>query len=138
MSRATTYTIHHRFEPRGAIKQLFESRHPEVLVSGPAGTGKSRGCLEKLHMMMLVNPGARGLIVRKTLASLSSTALVTFREHVAREALDTGIVSFYGGSAQEPPQYRHANGSGSGIRGMDKGKKLISAADDAPVGQGAI
>lgn len=138
MSRATTYTIHHRFEPRGAIKQLFETRRPEVLVSGPAGTGKSRGCLEKLHMMMLVNPGARGLIVRKTLASLSSTALVTYREHVAREALDAGIVSFYGGSAQEPPQYRYANGSVIVIGGMDKATKIMSSEYDVAFAQEAI
>src|SRR5690606_19763105 len=80
----------------------------------------------------------RGLIVRKTLASLSSTALVTFREHVAREALDAGIVSFYGGSAQEPPQYRYANGSVIVIGGMDKATKIMSSEYDVAFAQEAI
>src|SRR5690606_17532622 len=103
--------VTHRFAPRGAAKALMSCRDPEVLLSGPAGTGKSRACLEKIHLMALLNPGMRGLIVRKTLASLGSTALATWREHVVPEALQTGEIEFYGGSAEEPPQYRYRNGS---------------------------
>lgn len=106
-------------------------RAPEVLLSGPAGTGKSRACLEKLHLMALSNKGMRGLIVRKTRESLGSTALVTYREHVAQEALASGIVSFYGGSAEEPPQYRYSNGSKIMIGGMDKPTKIMSSEYDA-------
>ncbi|MFI6388617.1 hypothetical protein [Nonomuraea sp. NPDC050540] len=42
--------------------------------------------------MMLANPGARGLIVRKTLVSLGSTGLVTWREKVAAESIAAGHV----------------------------------------------
>ena len=80
----------HRYAPAGSALEVFGYRGPEVLLSGPAGTGKSRACLEKMHFMALHNPGMRGLICRKTAVSLGSTALVTFREHVAAEALASG------------------------------------------------
>lgn len=128
----------HRYEPRGSALEVMRCRAPEVLLSGPAGTGKSRACLEKLHLMALSNKGMRGLIVRKTRESLGSTALVTYREHVAKEALAAGIVSFYGGSAEEPPQYRYANGSRIMIGGMDKPTKIMSSEYDVAYAQEAI
>lgn len=121
----------HRYRPAGSARELFACRDPEVLLSGPAGTGKSRGCMEKLHAMMLATGGARGLIVRKTATSLTSTALVTWREYVAREALDSGEVRFYSGSAQEPACYQYGNGSTVTIGGMDKASRIMSSEYDA-------
>jgi PBSX family phage terminase large subunit len=120
----------HRYEPRGSARELFRIRAPEVLVSGPAGTGKSRACLEKLHTMCLLNPGMRGLIVRKTATSLTSSALKTFREHVAAEPLLTGAVEWYGGSAQEPAQYKYHNGSSIVVGGMDRATRIMSTEYD--------
>jgi hypothetical protein len=91
-----TTGLRHHYHPHGAAADIFRSRAPEVLLSGPAGTGKSRAALEKLHAMMLANPGARGLIVRKTLVSLGSTGLVTWREKVAAESIAAGHVQWYG------------------------------------------
>src|SRR5262245_31649383 len=70
------------YQPIGAALNAFYSRAPELLLSGPAGTGKSRAILEKLHLCALKWPGMRGLIVRKTRASLSESGLVTFEEKV--------------------------------------------------------
>lgn len=126
------------YEPRGACARLLDDRGPELLLSGPAGTGKSRACLEKLHWLAFTYPGMRGLIVRKTLASLSSTALVTWREHVAAEALTKGDVTYYGGSAEEPPQYRYTNGSRLMIGGMDKATRVMSSEYDVIYVQEAI
>ena len=120
----------HRYRPAGSAQELFRSRAPEVLLSGPAGTGKSRACLEKLHAMCLLNDGMRGLIVRKTAVSLGSTALVTFREFVAKEALDSGEVKFYGGSPQEAASYRYGNGSVIVVGGMDKATRIMSSEYD--------
>lgn len=120
----------HSYAPKGTQRDLFGHREPEVLVSGPAGTGKSRACLEKLHTMALLNPGMRGMIVRKTFASLSSTALVTWKQHVIPEALETGLVTQYGGGTQEPPSYRYTNGSVVGIAGMDKSTRIMSSEYD--------
>lgn len=131
-------TLTHRYGPQGACRELFRARDPEVLLSGPAGTGKSRATLEKLHLQMLKYPRARGLILRKTQASLGSTALVTWREHVATEALLTGEVQYYGGSAEEPPQYRYRNGSKIMLGGMDNPTKIMSSEYDVIYVQEAI
>lgn len=88
--------------------------------------------------MALKYPGMRGLIVRKTLASLGSTALVTWREHVIPEALSGGIVKFYGGSPQESPQYKYRNGSVIVVGGMDKATRIMSSEYDAAYVQEAI
>lgn len=120
----------HRYQPWGTCVDLFNSRDPEVLYAGPAGTGKSRACLEKLHMMALLNPDLRGLIVRKTLASLGSTALITFEQHVAKEHLAAGEVKWFGGSQKESPGYRYKNGAFIGVGGMDKAMKIMSSEYD--------
>jgi hypothetical protein len=130
--------VTHHYEPRGAALEAFGTRADEVLLSGPAGTGKSRAALEKLHQVALRNPGMRGLIVRKTLASLGSTGLVTWREHVAAEALGPGFVTFYGGSPQEAPSYRYSNGSMIVIGGLDKATRIMSSEYDMIFVQEAI
>lgn len=120
----------HRYAPRGAAKAVLSCRDDEVLLGGPAGTGKSRACLEKLHLAMTKYPGARALIVRKTATSLTSTTLVTFDQHVLPEALAAGSVSWYGGSAREAAQYRYANGSSINVGGMDKATRIMSSEYD--------
>jgi hypothetical protein len=127
-----------RLEFRGAALEMMRRQDTEVLMSGPAGTGKSVACLWKLHLIALMYPGMRGLIVRKTAASLGSTALVTWRERVAREAIAAGLVSFYGGSAAEPPQYRYVNGSAIVVGGMDRSTRIMSSEYDVVFVQEAI
>lgn len=123
-------TLEHNYVARGACLQIFSMKDPELLISGPAGTGKSRACLEKVLMMCLRTPNLRAAILRKTLASLGSTALVTWRNYVAKEALATGECVYYGGSAQEPPQYRFRNGSTVTIGGMDRPTRIMSSEYD--------
>lgn len=120
----------HTYQPFGTCIELFKERGPEVLFAGPAGTGKSRACLEKLHAMALKNPGMRGLICRKTLASLGSTALVTFEQHVAKEYLQHGEMKWFGGSAKEAACYKYKNGSVIVVGGMDKSMKIMSSEYD--------
>lgn len=120
----------HSFKPRGGALQMMEARDSEVLISGPAGTGKSRACLEKIHMMCLMTPGLRAGIFRKTLSSLGSTALVTWRRFVIAESLATGDVIYFGGSAQEAPQYRYSNGSTVTIGGMNHPDRIMSSEYD--------
>src|SRR5258706_11732030 len=120
----------HVYEPRGGCQTLFEARGEEILISGPAGTGKSRACLEKVHMICLITPNTRALILRKTLRSLGSTALVTWRNYVVKEALAVGGVVYYGGSSQEAPQYRYKNGSTVTIGGLDNPTRIMSSEYD--------
>lgn len=126
----TTPTLEHRYAPAGSALDLFKSKDPEVLLSGSAGTGKSRACLEKLHVMCLRYPGMRGLILRKTAVSLTSTGLVTFREIVAREAIAAGEVRFYSGSRERPSSYQYGNGSTITVGGMDKATRIMSSEYD--------
>jgi len=128
----------HTYRPRGSAAEIFRARDAEVLMSGPAGTGKSRACLEKLNIQALKYPGMRGAIVRKTQVSLGSTALKTWRNDVVRELLASGEIYFYGGSAEEPPQYRYRNGSTIMVIGMDKPTRILSSEYDTIYVQEAI
>lgn len=116
------------FHPRGAASELiFDCQAPEVVLVGPAGTGKTRGCLEYVHKGLLEYAGARALILRKTLTSLVASALVTFQDKV----LDPRDgVSFFGGSRLEPASFRYPNGSRLVVGGMDKASKVMSTEYD--------
>lgn len=133
-----TMTLVHEYAPRGACKKLFTNRGGEVLLSGPAGTGKSRACLEKLNLCALKYPGMRALIVRKTQVSMTNTTLVTWREKVVAEALQTGLVRWYGGSQQEAAGYHYDNGSVINVGGMDNPTKIMSSDYDMVYVQEAI
>jgi phage terminase large subunit len=119
-----------RYEPRGAARDLFKARDSEVVMAGPAGTGKSLASLFRVHLAALHNPGIRCLIVRKTAVSLGSTTLVTYEKKVAADALARGIVTWFGGSAREAASYRYSNGSVIVVGGMDKPEKVLSAEYD--------
>jgi hypothetical protein len=45
----TETVVTHRYRPAGSARELFHCRESEVLLSGAAGTGKSRACLERLR-----------------------------------------------------------------------------------------
>lgn len=125
-----TTALSHEYTPRGAAQDLFNTRDSEVLLCGPAGTGKSRACLEKIDAMCWATEGCRALIVRKTAASLAASGLQTLTNFVINESLAAGHIRFYGGSASEPAQYRYANGSRVFISGMDKAEKVMSTEYD--------
>ena len=133
-----TQTLVHRYQPRGTARAMFVDKSPEILMSGPAGTGKSRACLEKVHYYALQYPHFRGLIMRKTAASLGASALATWRKYVIPEAFQAGITWYYGGSSEEPPQYRYENGSAVMIGGMDKATRIMSTEYDIIFAQEAI
>ena len=122
----TTTNVVKRVHLRGAARQVMKDRSPEVLLAGAAGTGKSFVALLKVHLMCLANPGMRALMVRKTHRSLAATGLVTFREQVAKEAIEAGLCTWYGGSGEKPAQYIYTNGSVIMVGGMDNPEKIMS------------
>jgi len=119
-----------RYEPRGAARELFKTRQSEVVLAGPAGTGKSLAALFRVHLAALHNAGIRCLIARKTAVSLGSTTLVTYEKKVAADAMARGIVNWFGGSAREAACYRYSNGSVIVVGGLDKPEKILSAEYD--------
>ena len=122
--------LDHTVELRGAALELANSRASEILISGAAGTGKSRGVLEKINLVCLLTRGVKCLILRRTARSLATSALRTWERDVVREAMRDGSVWFYGGSAREPAQYRYSNGSAVVIGGLDDPMKVMSTEYD--------
>lgn len=115
-----------RYTPRGGARAIYEADDPEVVVCGPAGSGKSRAVIERIHRLCSDHELVRVLIVRKTLASLSSSAIVTYEQHVAAQALADGDVTYFGGSTREPPQYRYAaTGSRIMLGGLDTAAAVL-------------
>lgn len=120
LSASGALTVTLNYLPRGAAREVFAQREPEVLLSGPAGTGKSRAILEKVHLACLKHPGSRWVMLRKTRRSLTESGMVTFEQRV-RHPLD-GVV--WKSSVQ---QYQYPNGSILAVGGMDKPGKIMSS-----------
>lgn len=101
---------------RGAADVLQGCVDTVVAVVGPAGTGKSFAALYKMHTLALSKPGFRGLLARKTRASLSTSGLVTYERFV----LGPGNPILYsGGSRVHRHSYVYPNGSELEIGGLD-------------------
>lgn len=73
---------HKQFILRNGNRDFYESTAREQIAGGPAGTGKTVAALLKLLTLADAYPGSRHLIVRKTRASLTESALVTFERDV--------------------------------------------------------
>lgn len=113
-----------RYWPRGASAELFKRHEPEVLIAGPAGTGKTYGALWRVHLAMLKYPGARAIMLRKVQEDLTASALVTYQQRV----LGAGNfnVRAFGGSKLKPAGFQYPNGSEILIGGLDKPEKVMS------------
>ena len=137
MSNVLTPTdprISRLYRPHGAARDLLLDKRREIMLSGPAGTGKSRACLEKLHLCALKYAGMRGLIVRKSRASLSQTGLVTYEDKVLPE----GSAICQGVQRRMRQSYRYPNGSELIVGGLDDVTKIMSSEYDMIYVQEAI
>lgn len=114
------------YRPRGRFLQAWTSRDREVITDGPAGTGKSRMWLERGYQIAMKYPGSRGLILRKTRASLTDSALVTFEQKV----LPPGLPWVTNQQREQRHSYNLPNGSEIVVGGLDKPEKLFSTEYD--------
>jgi phage terminase large subunit len=121
------------FRPYGAAKELFYCKEPEVLMVGPAGTGKTIVALNKLHLCLMKYPGSRGLLLRKTRHSLSQSSLVTFESKVVPDGFFKDNCS-----RSHRQSYVYPNGSELVLGGMDKSEKILSTEYDIIVVDEAI
>lgn len=129
-TRAEPGTSVVQFEPRGAVLDLLRNREDLVLCAGPAGTGKTTGALMKVHLAAL-QVKIKGLFVRFTHASLTGTTLVTYEEKVIGDALDTGLIRWFGGSQRKPPGYIYTQtGSFIAVGGLDRPGKFLGGEYD--------
>lgn len=114
------------YELRGANLEVQALTDPEILLCGPAGSGKTLAWLVKIHKLMQQYPRARALIVRKVRADLAQSTLVTLERDVLGE--DNPICA---GVQREYRQvYRYPNGSEIVVGGMDRPGKILSAEYD--------
>lgn len=109
------------YRPIGNCLTFWAAHEPEVLFSGPAGTGKSRCVLERLNWQATKYPGMRALIIRKTRESLTQSGLVTLKNDV----IVAGTARWY-----DNREWQYPNGSVLVTGGMDKPSKIMSSEYD--------
>jgi phage terminase large subunit len=111
----------------GASLNLQTNIDREILIAGPAGTGKTRSILEKFHRLAQEYPGARFLFVRKSRESLSESALQIFEQWV----LGPGHPLVVDGPRRDNRKiYQYPNGSEILVGGMNQTKKVMSTEYD--------
>jgi len=114
------------YRPVGGARELLLSREKEVLLAGPAGTGKTRAALEKMYLCLLRFERMRALLVRKTRVSLTQSALVTLEEKV----IPRGDAVLCGPTRACRNSYTFANGSQLVVGGMDNADRVMSSEYD--------
>lgn len=122
-------TIDKFYRPSGAAKALFPCRDAEVLIEGPAGTGKTLAVLEKVNRWMLKCPGSRAMIVRKTRASMTESVLVTYETKVVPD----NPAHYPDLNAQQRgtrKSYQYPNGSTIVVCGLDDPARIMSTEYD--------
>lgn len=120
-------TVHLEYTPVGSAVDLIYATDRELLIEGPAGSGKTIAMLWKAHLYALKFPGIRILLVRKVGTDLTTGALDTYHKHIRPDLVG---VKTYGGSKFLPAQYKYPNGSVLIPAGMDKSDKVMSSEYD--------
>lgn len=118
-----------RLEVRNNLLKFWSFKGPEIMMDGPAGTGKTRVILERQHLVQTKYPGARGLIVRKYRSSMNETCL---------QVLDKEVFSGRDGKwYEDSPQWKerdqkyvYSNGAEIIVAGMDDPTKVMSSQYD--------
>lgn len=111
------------YTPYGAAYKLWCTRRAEVLIAGPADTGKSRAALEKVHYCCDRYPNMRALMVRKTRESLTQSTMVTYEKKVLPYGWFGNLIRF--NTVEQ--QYEYPNGSILAVGGLDKSSKVMSS-----------
>lgn len=123
----TTIPVAQRlYKPYGAARAMLYSSADEILMDGPAGTGKTRAVLEKVYIVAREVPGVRILLVRKTRESMTESVLVTWEQKVIPE----GHAILDGAQRRMRQAYSFPNGSEVVVGGMDKPSKIMSTEYD--------
>jgi PBSX family phage terminase large subunit len=110
------------YAPRGAALELMYCKAREVLLSGPAGTGKSRAALEKINLVAMQKP-IRAAIVRKVRSRVTQSAMITFEQKVLPQP---SAVKWH----DTDQEYRYPNGARVVVAGLDDPDKLGSTEFD--------
>lgn len=114
-------------EFRGGGRALQDLPAHEIILAGPAETGKTFAALWRLHTLCRDNPNVQAVLIRKTLADIAPSALQTLIKKIF--PLDPSVnVATYGGN--HPEWFDYPNGSRIWLGGMDKPGKTLSSERD--------
>lgn len=123
-----TYSIYENtsdgLDLRGAAQVLWRSKDHEVIICGPAETGKTYAALNLLDTRMWKYKGAQAAIVRKTYKSALPSVIQTY----AKKVINQDVVQAYGG--ERPEWFDYPNGSRVWVAGMDNADKVLSSERD--------
>ena len=116
------------YQAYGGALSLWNYRGPEVLLHGPADTGKTRVCLQKCDSLARLFPGAHGLFVRRHRSDMKDTVVQSYVENVLHGEPEEFGVRKVGGT--NPVEFHYNNGSIIRLRGMDDGSKSLGGEYD--------
>lgn len=117
-------------EFRGKVKEFWHCQDHELILSGPYETGKTFAALSKLHAMLCLFPKSRALFVRKTYASLTTSAVITYEQKVLPVPIDDERCPIRKLGGSSPSEYVYPNKSVIITGGMDNADKFLSAEFD--------
>jgi len=109
----------------GNNRAAYKSHAPEVVLAGPADTGKTVTFLTKLHYIAHKYKNASIVIARKRQTDMYATVLASFQDLILES--DPSISS-YGG--EKPQWYDYPSGSRIWVAGLDKPGKVLSGQHD--------
>jgi phage terminase large subunit len=110
-------------EFRGGNLAVQTCADAEIVLIGPAGTGKTYANLVMLNRELWRHPNLRVLIVRQVRADLAQSVLVTFE----RDVLGYGHPICQGATREHRQAYYYPNGSMIALAGMDRPGKVLSS-----------
>lgn len=105
---------------RGANLQAITDHHHELILAGPADTGKTVALCYKSAIIGMNVPKCHGALVRKTQSSIKDSVLKTWERVIANLPIRR-----VGG--ENPEKYVFPNGSELVLAGMDNADKLLSS-----------
>lgn len=112
------------------LRQAFEAGElpKDLLVCGPAGTGKTWAILAFLHLLLADCEGLRVLVCRQTRRSLTDSVLVTYEQ----EILPADGMEFLalGATRDHRSRYLYPGGSELVVGGLDRPDKILSTSWD--------
>jgi len=116
----------------GQNLEAYYCKDPEVILAGPADTGKTLMWLARLNALAMKYDNASFVILRQQLTDMHATVLQTFENEVIHDALEMGIVTKYGGKKAQWYDYKKTE-TRIWVAGLDKPGKVLSGQHDIVV-----
>ena len=133
------YTVEQGFDGfhfRGGALALLKSRHHEIILGGPYGTGKSFAGELKFYLQAWKYPNSRCIMLRKELRALMTSGYLTLRDKIIKNPLQPYPLGhpkcpvMAHGGITSPDHLVLPNGSEIYFRGLDDSTKVLSAEYD--------